>query len=125
MKPLINPWFIYSLSILDALRNFFVVCLVAVCFCILLYVVLFFMAWLSENEALIEELKTILIKVHYKVWLFCFIVLLSIVIIFPGRNTIIAMYTTSRITKDNIEEFISDISLRQEPREQDVKEKKP
>ena len=105
MEPIISPWVIYVVQLLDNLRDICMVLLVLTCIVIVLLVI---PAIMDEEDLPKKYLKMAVIIVA---------VCAGMDIIIPNKETMITMIAASYITPDNIQmtqgnvlEFIKQIS---------------
>lgn len=101
MEPIVNPWLIYFVSIIENLRGFFE----AVTFIVLVTDILIVMGTFIESDDAIavfynrEEKK---IKPFIKLLIALTIICPLLVIFIPSKETIITMYIANMITPDNL-----------------------
>ena len=101
MEPIVNPWLIYLVSIVEHLRNFFNVITFIVC---TLDIIIVACAFIEADDAIAifynrEENK---IKPLTKLFITISIVSLLLTIFIPTKETIIAMYVANVVTPDNL-----------------------
>ena len=105
MEPIISPWFIYLLGMVDTLITLLgVVAFQGVAALLVYYIVLACM----QSEYYESERKSWLAGWKRKVKL-CWIVLmvsLPLALLIPSKNTIIAMYVADNITPNNVEKAL-------------------
>ena len=100
--PIVSPWFIYMLSVVDSIGDMIVG---AVIFTLTTsFTCLIFVA-IQTDLGNINVTKKWLKKLKITIPLFVIFVLLSILI--PSKNTIITMYATQFLTQENIIKAIS------------------
>ena len=101
MEPIVNPWLIYLVSIVEHLRNFFNAIIFVVCVLDILIVMGTFIE--SDNAIAVfynrEEKK---IKPFIKLLIALTIICPLLVIFIPSKETIIAMYIANMVTPDNL-----------------------
>lgn len=101
MEPIVNPWLIYFVSIIENLRGFFE----AVTFIVLVTDIIIAMgAFIESDDAIAvfynrEEKK---IKPFIKLLIALSIICPLLVIFIPSKETIIAMYIANMVTPDNL-----------------------
>ena len=101
MEPIVNPWLIYLVSIVEHLRNLFG----AINFIVLTLDIFIVMGTFIESDDAIavfynrEEKK---IKPFIKLLIALTIICPLLVIFIPSKETIIAMYIANMITPDNL-----------------------
>lgn len=89
MEPIISPWIIYALPLVDTLIAVLsVVSMLAVTSLIILYI----------DEEFREVMGTKIVKV---VWV-VFIISTILAIFIPNKETLIAMYVANQVTPDNL-----------------------
>lgn len=94
MQPIINPLFIYLISIIETLRKtMFVFILIGILVCILTSVIQFAEYNNERAKAIFKIFKRTAITTTILAVLYIFI---------PDKNTLIAMYATKYIIIDNI-----------------------
>lgn len=101
MEPIVNPWLIYLVSIVEHLRDFFNVITFVVCTLDIIIVVGVFV---EADDAIAifynrEEKKT---KLLVKLLIVATIVFPLLTIFIPTKETIIAMYVANMVTPDNL-----------------------
>ena len=101
MEPIVNPWFIYSISVIEHLRAFIgAVAFVAV----ILDICIVVGAFIEVDDAIAvfynrEEKK---IKPFIKLLIAISIVFPLLSVFIPTKETIIAMYVANMVTPDNL-----------------------
>ena len=89
MEPIISPWIIYALPLVDTLIAVLsVVSMLAVASLIILYI----------DDEFREVMGTKIVKV---VWV-VFIISTILAIFIPNKETLIAMYVANQVTPDNL-----------------------
>lgn len=89
MEPIISPWIIYALPLVDTLIAVLsVVSMLAVTSLIILYI----------DDEFREVMGTKIVKV---VWV-VFIISTILAIFIPNKETLIAMYVANQVTPDNL-----------------------
>lgn len=89
MEPIINPWLVYALSLVNPLIIILaVIAMLAVTALVIVYTDYDFYDERSYNE----------VKVIWVV----FIISTLLAIFIPSKNTLIAMYITNHVTPDNL-----------------------
>lgn len=104
MEPIISPWFIYSLQVIDTLRNMFQIS----------YILLFFPAAGALIGSIImlvdaDEHEKKLSRKLWKSGIIFFIVgmiFTFLYILTPSRNTLIGMYMANNVTSDVVNETL-------------------
>nr|DAR70605.1 MAG TPA: hypothetical protein [Caudoviricetes sp.] len=101
MEPIVNPWLIYLVSIVEHLRNFFNAITFVVC---ALDILIVMGTFIESDDAIAvfynrEEKK---IKPFIKLLIALTIICPLLVIFIPSKETIIAMYIANMITPDNL-----------------------
>ena len=94
-EPIISPWFIYGLSILDSL------CVILFVLTMILGLTTFF-SFMEYTTTYREERKEEMpryLKIAGSVTLVC----LLLIILIPSKSTAVQMYVASRITPANVE----------------------
>ena len=102
MTPIISPWFIYFLSIVDGIKYVALAFAIVAGIAILVGAVRMSMgAGFGEDDSDLIGGRAILKKA-----ILPFIVFLFLAILIPSRNIIIAMYVTKFVTTDNVTKAI-------------------
>ena len=102
MEPIISPWFIYLLHIVDSVRDISAIVTIFLLIALAGLGVACGVSWEDFEEETILKIKKWL-KINIVLGL-CF----SLIFIFvPNKRTIIAMYITDNITTDNVERAIN------------------
>ena len=101
MEPIVNPWLIYLVSIVEHLRNFFNVITFVLC---ALDILIVMGTFIESDDAIAvfynrEEKK---IKPFIKLLIALTIICPLLVIFIPSKETIITMYIANMITPDNL-----------------------
>jgi len=98
MTPIISPWFIYLLSIVNLIKTFFI--LFAIIAGIGMAAGFFSWSLCATGNDEYEELESS--KKLAKISTPLFILFLTLAIFIPSRNTLIGIYVTKHITTNNI-----------------------
>ena len=102
MEPIISPWFIYLLHIVDSVRDISAIVTIFLLIALAGLGVACGVSWEDFEKETILKIKKWL-KINIILGL-CF----SLIFIFvPNKRTIIAMYITDNITTDNVERAIN------------------
>ena len=103
MEPIISPWFIYFLSVVNSLQ---VVCAIVGIIGVILWIIFMGVAWsnLAEYGKDDDDYKRFrrLAKPILPVW----IITLFLAIFVPTKNTLIGMYVADKLTYDIAEKII-------------------
>lgn len=101
MEPIVNPWLIYLVSIVEQLRTFFDAITYVV---VILDIIIAMVAFVESDDTIAvfynrEENK---IRPFIKLLIVLSIICPLLVIFIPSKETIIAMYIANMITPDNL-----------------------
>ena len=89
MEPIISPWLIYALSLVDPLiMTLAVIAMLAITVLIIVY----------TDVDFIDQRSSVVVKATWAV----FIISTLLAIFIPSKNTLIAMYIANHVTPDNI-----------------------
>ena len=101
MEPIVNPWLIYFVSIIEHLRTFVGVITAIVLF---LDIVIVVGAFIETDDAtdVFYNRKENKIKLFVKLLIVATIVFPLLTIFIPTKETIIAMYIANVVTPDNL-----------------------
>jgi len=100
MEPIVNPWFIYALSVADGIKGIFIGFMIIS----IVFVFVTLVIWLltmedpSDRKGVERFMERVKIKLCGVIGIIC----LVIVVLFPTRNTIVGMYVASHLTKDTL-----------------------
>lgn len=101
MEPIVNPWLIYFVSIIEHLRTFVGVITAIVLFLDMVIVVGAFIET-DDATAVFYNRKENKIKLFIKLLIVATIVFPLLTIFIPTKETIIAMYIANVVTPDNL-----------------------
>lgn len=99
MNIIINPWFIYLLSVVDSIKTLLgFLILISLCVSVFLFIFA-----LSEKVSGYSDDETVEVCFRYAKILVVICIVSTILQIFtPNKNTLITIYATKYITVDNI-----------------------
>ena len=101
MEPIINPWVIYVLGVVDSLRSLFYFAIITM---IIVAGFTFFIMLADEFKTIQEHRKkAVKYAIRYIIVLLTFVML---VILIPTRNTVIGMIVANSITYNNIDSAV-------------------
>jgi len=101
MEPIINPWVIYILGVVDSLHTFIDIAMITM---VIVAVVMFFMMFIDEFETIGKHWqKTLKYVIRYIILFLTFVILM---IFIPTKNTIIGMIVANNITHNNIDSAV-------------------
>ena len=101
MEPIVSPWFIYFLGIIDGIKEGFVG--MAIIAGVALIMIGF--AWLVFDNDFEDETYVKMKKWAKRLIIYlCIFLLLGVVT--PSKNTVIAMYVADNITPNNVEKAL-------------------
>ena len=103
MEPIISPWFIYFLGIVDGIGIVIGLTAIVVGILILVFCIMEAVPWDFSNG------KEDFVKMWYskRKWMVpFFIITLIACIVIPSKNTLIGMYVTKNITYDRAEKIL-------------------
>ena len=101
MEPIISPWLIYFVSIIENLRNFFN----AITFIIIAIDIIIVMGAFIESDdaiAVFYNRKKKKIKPFIKLLIALSIICPLLIVFIPSKETIITMYIANMVTPDNL-----------------------
>jgi len=101
MQPIVSPWFIYSLGIVQGIKD------MAIAFSVLAGLTLFALSiasiflWIDEEEDDVKKILKIM-KISGTILLIC----LLLAIFVPSKDTLIAMYVADKLTYNTTEKIL-------------------
>ena len=101
MEPIVSPWLIYFISIIENLRDFFE----AVIFIVIATDIIIVMGAFIESDdaiAVFYNRKEKKIKPFIKLLIALSIIFPLLVVFIPSKETIITMYIANMVTPDNL-----------------------
>ena len=99
MEPIVNPWFIYWLGVIEGLKTLNIVILALVNIG-LFFVIIFYIF----DELTPDDWKTFKLWLRLSIGILILTILVAVFV--PSRNTLIAMYIADNITSDNVEKAL-------------------
>lgn len=103
MQPIINPWFIYLLGVIDSAIEFFAIIAVSAGFAFIGFLIGYLIC--KHSDDFDEEYAPIWKKL-WKRTLPIFVIFALLGIFLPNRNTLIGMFVAKNITYDNVEKAL-------------------
>ena len=106
MEPIVSPWFIYWLSLVDSLIGVFIIGAVVVGMTVMIFSV--FLAC-NYGEYFVEERKGIYKTwkaLHPKLLISIGVIALLLAIFIPSQKTIIAMYVADKVTYSSVQKAV-------------------
>ena len=101
MEPIVSPWFIYFLGMVDSIKE----CFAGIAITAVVVLVSVGFAWLISDGDF-EDKTYVKMKKWAKRLIACLCVFLLLGIITPSKNTVIAMYVADNITPNNVEKAL-------------------
>jgi hypothetical protein len=101
MEPIISPWLIYLIGMVDGLHVLFIASFLVLGILLIIMLIITGFAYLEDDD----DLKNISKKSRFLIPVFITVFCLSIVV--PTKNTVIGMIVAQQITPDNVKAAIN------------------
>lgn len=100
MEPIISPWLIYLLGVMDGLKETLTIISIVIGIGFVFWLIIYIIFIMDGNKDELERVK------RFSFCPYVFAVLLIITILLPSKNTLIGMIIAQQITPNNVSSAI-------------------